>query len=126
MNGAVINEQGQLAGTRLTVYNLLPQLLDAALTEAVIAQLNGLTPAEVAAARAFVLRHADVVLATHLQIEARMAAGNPPEVLERARQTHEAFVQFRNWLSQQQQDPNGRTPEPRSLPSCRERLAPMD
>lgn len=103
MNSALVHEQGQIAGTRLTVYNLLPQLLDATLTEAGIAQMNGLTPAQVAAARAFVLAHADVVLGTHLKIEARMAAGNPPEVRERARQTHEAFVQFRDWLAQQDQ-----------------------
>jgi len=125
MNSALIHEQGQIAGTRLTVYNLLPQMLDAAWTETAIAQMNGLTPAQVAAARAFVLGHADVVLATHLKIEARMAAGNPPEVIERAKETHETFVQFKDWLAQQQHDADAHPPAHgvRPLPSYREWLA---
>ncbi|HJT36379.1 MAG TPA: hypothetical protein VJ783_30430 [Pirellulales bacterium] len=38
------------------------------------------------------------MLAEHLKIEARIAAGNPPSVAEKAQKTHEAFVKFREWL----------------------------
>jgi len=93
----------EIVGTRITVYNLLPHFLDSTATEAYICQLYQLTPEQVAAARAHILSHADTVLAKHLEIEQRMAAGNPPEVMERAKQTHDAFVQFKNWLAQREQ-----------------------
>jgi hypothetical protein len=61
-----------------------------------------LTPEQVAAARAYILNNADTVLARHLEIEAQIAAGNPPEVVERAKQTHAAFLRFRAWLADRQ------------------------
>jgi uncharacterized protein (DUF433 family) len=100
------NDRGrgpEVAGTRITVYNLLPHLLDSTATEADICRLYGLTPEQVAAARAYVLNHPDTVLAEHLKIEARMAAGNPPDLVEQARQTHATFLRFREWLAERQE-----------------------
>jgi hypothetical protein len=37
------------------------------------------------------------------ELDARMSAGNPPEVIEQAKQTHAAFVNFKKWLVQRQQ-----------------------
>lgn len=90
----------EIVGTRITVYNLLPYFLDPLVTEAYVAQVHGLSSEQVAAARAYVLNHADVVLERHMEIEARIATGNSPEVIERARETHERFVQFKEWLIQ--------------------------
>lgn len=47
--------------------------------------------------RAYVLNHADEVLAQHLKIEARIAEGNPPEVREAAKRTHDLLMQFKAW-----------------------------
>lgn len=101
MASELIRDRGrgpEIVGTRITVYNLLPHFLDASATEASICQRYELTPEQLAAARAYVLNNADTVLARHLDIEARMAVGNPPEVIERAKRTHDAFLRFKDWL----------------------------
>jgi uncharacterized protein (DUF433 family) len=106
MANNVIHDRGrgpEIAGTRITVYNLLPHFLDASATEADICRLYELTPQQVAAARAYVLSNPDTVLAQHLQIEAKMAAGNPPELIERAKQTHATFRSFKDWLDKRKQ-----------------------
>jgi uncharacterized protein (DUF433 family) len=101
MTSELIHDPGrgpEIIGTRITVYNLLPDFLDPTATEADICRFYELTPEQVAAARAYVLNNPDSVLAKHLEIEARMAAGNPPEVIEQAKHTHESFLRFREWL----------------------------
>jgi uncharacterized protein (DUF433 family) len=106
MAADLIQDRGrgpEVVGTRITVYNLLSDFLDPSATEASICRLYDLTPEQVAAARAYVLNNPDTVLAQHLRIEARMAAGNPQEVIEQAKQTHAAFMNFKEWLVQRQQ-----------------------
>jgi uncharacterized protein (DUF433 family) len=101
----LIHDRGrgpEIVGTRITVYNLLPHFLDPTATEAHICRVYELTPEQVAAARAYVLCHADTVLAQHLNIEARMATGNPPELIEQAGQTHATFLRFREWLAERE------------------------
>jgi uncharacterized protein (DUF433 family) len=98
----LIHDRGrgpEIVGTRITVYNLLPHFLDATATEAYICRVYELTPEQVAAARAYILNNADAVLTRHLEIEAQISAGNPPEVIERAKQTHAAFLRFKDWLA---------------------------
>ena len=92
----------ELVGTRITVYNLLPHFLDPTATEAHLCRIYELTPEQVAAARAYVLNHADTVLAEHLKIEERMATGNPPEIIEQAQQTHATFLRFKEWLAERE------------------------
>src|ERR1700674_5508666 len=102
----LIHDRGrgpEIVGTRITVYNLLSDFLDPTATEASICRIYDLTPEQVAAARAYVLNNPDTVLAEHLRIDARMSAGNPPEVIEQAKQTHAAFMKFKQWLGQRQQ-----------------------
>lgn len=104
----LIHDRGrgpELVGTRITVYHLLPEFLDPAMTEDAIGKSYDLTPQQVAAARAYILEHADVVLARHLELEARIAAGNPPEVIERARATRERFLKFRESLTESSNRP---------------------
>jgi uncharacterized protein (DUF433 family) len=101
MGDEMIHNRGrgpEIVGTRTTIYQLLPYFLDSAVTEAYIATLYDLTAEQVAAARAYVLNHADSVLANHMKIEERIAAGNPPEVIEQAKRTRERFLQFKEWL----------------------------
>lgn len=102
----VISDRGrgpEIAGTRITVYNLLPHFLDSTATEEYICRVHALTPEQVAAARAYVLNNPDTVLAEHLKIEARMAAGNPPQVIEKAKQTHATLLSFKEWLAEREE-----------------------
>jgi len=106
MPAGLIHERGrgpELLGTRITVYNLLPHFLDADMTEAEIGRFYELTPEQVAAARAYVLNNVETVLAEHLKIEARMAEGNPPDVIAKAKETHATFLQFKDWLAQREE-----------------------
>jgi uncharacterized protein (DUF433 family) len=98
----VIDDRGEIIATRITVYNLLPYFLDPTVTEAYLCRLYDLTPEQVAAARAYVLNNPDTVLAQHLKIEARIAAGNPPQVIEQAKKTHDTFLKFKQWLDERQ------------------------
>ncbi len=125
----LIHDRGrgpEIAGTRITVYNLLPHFLDPTATEASICRTYELAPEQVAAARAYVLNNPETVLAEHLQIEARMAAGNPPQVTEQAKKAHAAFLSFKKWLTERQQaeatSENGRDDSTR-FPTFREWLA---
>jgi len=93
----------EIVGTRITVYHLLPHFLDSATTEADLCRIYELTPEQVAAARAYVLNNPDTVLAKHLEIEARMAVGNPPQVIERAKETHATLLRFKEWLVQREE-----------------------
>ncbi len=102
----LIHDRGrgpELIGTRITVYNLLTDFLDPATTETEICRTYDLSPEQVAAARAYVLCNPDTVLARHLEIESRLAAGNPPEVIERAQRTHLTFTKFRECLAKRQE-----------------------
>ena len=101
MTSDLIRDRGrgpELLGTRITVYDLLIHFLQPADTEAFICKLYDLTPEQVAAARAYILNNLETVLAGHLKIEARIAAGNPPEVIEQAEKTHETFSRFKEWI----------------------------
>ena len=94
----LIHDRGrgpEIIGTRITVYNLLPYFLDPSTTETGIAELYGLTVEQVAAARAYALNHAEAVLARHREIEARLARGNPPELVEQLKNTHARLLQFK-------------------------------
>lgn len=101
----LIHDRGrgpELIGTRITVYNLLPHFLDLTATEEYICDQYGLSREQVAAARAYVLNNADVVLAQHMKIEERLSQGNPPEVIESARRIHERLVSFKEWLRERE------------------------
>ncbi len=103
METTLIHDRGrgpEIVGTRITVYNLLPAFLDPVVTEADLCRHYKLSPDQVAAARAYVLNNFQTVWAQHIEIEARMAAGNPPEVIEAAKKTHAQFLAFREWLTE--------------------------
>ena len=131
MSAELIADHGNgpaVAGTRITVYHLVPYFLDPTATEDYLCKLYDLTPAQVAAARAFVLNNADTVLAQHMKIEERFAAGNPPEVAERAKEAMKVFLgDFKKWLDQKKltdaNAPAVTDPLPGGIPSFREWFA---
>jgi uncharacterized protein (DUF433 family) len=102
MTNDLMDTHGEIVGTRITVYNLLPDFLDPTVTEAYLCRLYDLSPEQVSAARAYVLNHLDTVLAQHLNIEARIAGGNPPEVSEKAKKSHAALLSFKAWLAERE------------------------
>ena len=134
MPANLIHDRGrgpEISGTRITVYHLLSDFLDPEATETSISRVYGLTPEQVAAARAYVLNNPDTVLAEHLAIEQRMAAGNPQEVIERAKQTHATFLKFKEWLDENRPSTiQDQTPEVGPvavrLPTFREWLAEQE
>ncbi len=126
MISPVIHDRGrgpEIAGTRITVYNLLQSFLDPQATEEEICRIYGLTPSQVAAARAYVLSNPDTVLAEHLKIEQRLAAGNPPEVREQAERAKATFQSFKEWLAEKEATGAAANEAPRHFPTFREWLA---
>jgi uncharacterized protein (DUF433 family) len=102
MASELIQDRGrgpEIVGTRITVYNLLPDFLEPAKTEADICRMYELAPEQVSAARAYLLNNVETVLARHLEIEARNAEGNPPRLVEQMKQTHATFLRFKDWLA---------------------------
>lgn len=100
MSTDLIHDRGrgpEIVGTRITIYNLLPYFLDASTTETDIATLYRLSIEQIAAARAYVLNHAETVLARHREIEERLGRGNPPELVEQLKQTHARLLQYKEW-----------------------------
>jgi uncharacterized protein (DUF433 family) len=125
MASDVIQDRGrgpEIAGTRITVYNLLQSFLDPTVTEDEICRIYELTPRQVAAARAYVLSNPDTVLAEHLRIEERLAAGNPPEVREQAERAKATFQSFKQWLAEREVA-NGEDEGATHFPTFREWLA---
>ena len=132
MTTDLIQDRGrgpEIVGTRITVYNLLQSFLDPTVTEDEICRVYDLTPRQVAAARAYVLGNPDTVLAEHLKIEQRLAAGNTPEVRAHAGRALQTLQEFKRWLAereeqerqyQQEHPPTGR------FPTFREWLAKRD
>jgi uncharacterized protein (DUF433 family) len=95
-NGPVI------AGTRVTLYSLVPYFLDEAASEEGIAESSGITTAQVAAARAYVVNNAPSVLARHYELEERANRGNSPETIEKLRRSHVRLLSFKDWLRQRE------------------------
>jgi uncharacterized protein (DUF433 family) len=118
----------EIVGTRLTVYHLLDSFLDPGVTESEVCRVYQLSPEQVAAARAFVLRNPETVLAQHLKIEERLKAGNPPQVRESAERAKATFKSYREWLAERQaanheEEEKGR---PGRLPTFKEWLAEQE
>ena len=102
----------ELVNSRITVFDLLPDLLDPSQTEAdILAGYPTLTREQVAAARAYALEHAERLLPEQRAWEARPARRNPPEVearwAEAAPRIRERMRRHRLWLAVREHGPNG-------------------
>ena len=126
---SLIQDRGrgpEIAGTRITVYNLLQSFLDPTVTEEEICRVYNLTPQQVAGARAYVLSNPDTVLAEHLKIEERLAAGNSPEVRDSAGRAKKALEDFKRWLQEREAAnarEQGQSNGPGRFPTFREWIA---
>lgn len=124
MSKEMIEDRGrgpEIVGTRITVYNLLHSFLDPTVTEKEICRIYELTAEQVASARAYVLRNPETVLAEHLKIEERLAAGNPPEVKAQAEQAKSTLKSFKQWLTERDGESQSEPREGR-FPTFREWL----
>ncbi len=103
MSTELLHDRGrgpELIGTRIAIYNLLPHFLEPLATEEYICRMCSLSRRSRSAHRAYVLNNFETVMAVHRRIEARIAAGNPPEVIEQGKRTHERLIRFKEWLAQ--------------------------
>ncbi|HVT26808.1 MAG TPA: DUF433 domain-containing protein [Lacipirellulaceae bacterium] len=97
------NDNGPvIAGTRVTVYSLIPYLLDEAASEESIANSFGITTAQVSAARAYVVENAPTILARHYELEERAQRGNSLETVEKLRRSHVRLLSFKEWLKERE------------------------
>jgi uncharacterized protein (DUF433 family) len=69
----------ELAGTRITVYDIIPYL-EAGRSANYIAAVLNLSTAAVETLVEYIEEHKEEVMAVHRRIEERIARGNPPEV----------------------------------------------
>lgn len=69
----------QVAGTRITVYDIIPYLERGHHPNYIAALLN-LSTAEVRALMRYIEEHKEEVMVVHRLIEERIARGNPPEI----------------------------------------------
>ena len=122
MTAQLVDEHGRIIGTRITVYNLLLDFLVPDRTEAEICGLYDLTPHQVASGRAYIFDNIDRVLTRHLELEARNAAGNPPEVREEAFKSKESFRRYRLWVDERRQ-PTANQSSSDSFPTFRQWIA---
>jgi hypothetical protein len=79
----------------------------------------------------YALNNANAVLKRHAEIEARIAAGNPPDVVAPLNRTRDRFLQFKEWAARRA-EAEAKAPEaatgksesvPRAFPSFQEWLA---
>jgi uncharacterized protein (DUF433 family) len=87
----------EVAGTRITVFDVIPYLR-AGHSATYIASVLGLSTAEVLALLRYLEEHHDEVMAMNQKIEERIARGNPPEVELKRRASHEKLLTLRDEL----------------------------
>jgi len=91
----------RIAGTRITVWDVLHHHLDKNWTAQAIAEVFGISLEEVQAAVSYIAEHEDEVWAVHRQIERRNARGNPSEVEAKLAQ---ARARRLAWLAERQKE----------------------
>jgi uncharacterized protein (DUF433 family) len=98
----------QLAGTRITVYDIIPYL-EAGRSPNYIAAVLNLSTAEVLTLMQYIKEHKTDVMAVHRQIEERIAQGNPPEIEAKRRISHAKLFALRAELERKhsQEESNG-------------------
>jgi uncharacterized protein (DUF433 family) len=100
----------ELAGTRITVYDLIPYL-EAGRGPTYIAALFRISTEKVNALIQYIEEHRDEVMAVHAKIEERIARGNPPWVEERLKGSRERLYALRDELRRKkEQEKNGERP----------------
>jgi len=88
----------ELIDTRITVYNLIGDFLNASKTEQAIADQYDLTAEQVAAARTYILINFDKVMARHREFDERDVRGNAPWINDLAAAAPDHLDLYRHWL----------------------------
>jgi uncharacterized protein (DUF433 family) len=100
----------ELVGTRITVYNVLHELLDPDVTEHELCRRYELLPHQVAVLRAFVLTHHTEVMEANRRIEERiereMAAQDTPEFRRQHAESRERMRLMSVWLRERKLNPS--------------------
>lgn len=110
----------ELRTCRITVYDLVPYLLDPYYGDEIpLAAWPSVRPEELAALKAYIAEHRDAVMAKHYEIESRItrewAAQNTPENLANWAETRRRTDAFRTWIEYRKLEG--------TLPPAGERLA---
>jgi uncharacterized protein (DUF433 family) len=93
----------EVAGTRITVFDIIPYLR-ANHSPTYIASILGLSTREVLALMRYLEEHRDEVMAINQKIEERIARGNPPEVEARRQASHERMLALRDELQRRRRE----------------------
>ena len=89
----------ELVNSRITVFDLLPDLMDPTRTDAdILAWTPAIDAAQLAAVRAYALEFAETLLPMQRAWEARPPRENPPEVAAERRQSRRRMREKRRWL----------------------------
>ena len=110
MEHPLIHDRGrgpELKGTRTTVFNLIPDFFNPNVTEQQVCEEYHLTPEQVAAMRAYLLRNYAAVMADNAKIEERLRKGVEAQANDRAMQamfaqTRENFRLRQVWAAERQ------------------------
>ena len=86
--------QNRIAGTRITIWDVL-HYLETGWSRPEIAATLHLTEAQVAVAARYIEEHRDEVMVVHQQIEDRKARGNPPDILAKVAKSR---ARLQEWL----------------------------
>ena len=89
---ATIDARARIAGTRITVYDVLTYS-EAGWHPSSIAGTLGVSTAQVNAALHYVAANREKVMETYRAILARIESGNPPDIEARLQQSHERLME---------------------------------
>ena len=88
----------ELVNSRITVFDLLPDLMDPARTDAdILARYPAIDATQLAAVRAYALEFAETLLPEQRAWEARPHPRNPPEVEAAFERGAARIAEFRRW-----------------------------
>jgi uncharacterized protein (DUF433 family) len=100
MSVAIVN--GRIAGSRITIYNVV-HYLEGGWTPQEILEVLPLSPEELQAAIQYIEDHKAEVMEVHRQIEERNARGNPPEIRAKLEESHARLMA---WLEERRRSKN--------------------
>jgi uncharacterized protein (DUF433 family) len=94
-----INPNGRIAGTRTSVYDIVPYLEGGRFTLEEIAQHTAISMEELQVALKYIEENRDEVMRVNREIDERHARGNPPEIQVKIEQASANAKKFREWLA---------------------------
>jgi uncharacterized protein (DUF433 family) len=112
-----INPNGRIAGTRTSVYDIVPYLEYGKFTFEEIARYTAISMEELQVALEFIEENRDEVMRINREIDERNARGNPPELQAHLDCFGARFKKFRLWLAEQRKAAPSHNGDGRHSPS---------